>query len=205
MSEDEKDDPKGNQERPQYPNGFEHVGEAVGKAKGEVKAMEDKLQSLPEDRNLAPRLRPDGEVPFQYSRVPKTVQTERLTAKIEQTKQEAMGQADKMLKKATPEQRKQVRALVLEELYPNPTRTMKAGEKDKIAGEEKETELAQDHMDTQMHDLKADSPEAGKATEDAKSWRELADDRIGRFLSFNRNGKDAARGRSKEADKERDD
>ncbi len=98
-----------------------------------------------------------------------------------------------------------MRAAVLEDLYPNPTRNLKAGEKDKLAGEKKEKELAQDHMDTQIHDLITDSPEAGKGASQAVNWREVAEERTGRLFSFERTKDDATRNRQREAARERDD
>ncbi len=125
-------------------------------------------------------------------------------SKIEQLKKDTLDKVDKGLAKASPEERKQVRALALEELYPNLTKNLKAGGKDKLAGEEKGIDLTQDHMDTQIHDLQTDSPEAGRSTENAVSWKELEGDSTAQWMAFDRNGQDATHHKGRSQDRERD-
>ncbi len=190
---------------PRYPAGYEHLAKTVGVARKEIERLENRLKSIPEDKNLAPRLRPGDDFPTRYANPPKILLTQQYEAKIDEIKRTTIEKIDKRLAKAHPTVRKQVREIALQHLSPNVTQDMKREEKNALAGEKKkDLEKVQDHMDTQARDLCTDSPEAGKATDTSLSWKEMAKDQLGKAFAYDRTGKDITRDRNREKDLDRD-
>lgn len=190
---------------PHYPASYEQLAETVREARKEVEWLENRLKSIPEDKNLAPRLRPGDDFRTRYANPPKTVLKQQYETEIGEIKRSTMVKVDNELAKDDSATRKQVRETALKHLSPNVIKDMKADEKDALASEKKrDLEKVQDHMDTQANDVRTDSPEAGKATDKAISWKELAKDQLGKAFAYDRTGKDITRQKDKSKDLDRD-